>query len=140
MQEITFTRAINDVYTCSPVRLQLLTENYRDVTTLDLRRAVEERTGCKYSNVNRIALLIIAASEHLERVHDGQWPVALWSANYILGLAEEMEADDDGWKRVPVVVPEGDSAWNPGTHKHVIYGPTNLVYDIHPSGVMVKHI
>jgi hypothetical protein len=41
----------------------------------------------------------------------------------------------DHWERAIVVLEKGDTAWNPGSTKHVIYGPCTVTYERHPSGI-----
>lgn len=44
-------------------------------------------------------------------------------------------ADENGYAEVTVEVPEGETAWNPGSTKHVIHGPVKLRYEFWPEGV-----
>lgn len=56
----------------------------------------------------------------------------------ILGLAVEM--GDDGWSRCIIDVAEGETAYLPGTTKKMLLGPGKFQYDIHATGVTVKHV
>lgn len=43
----------------------------------------------------------------------------------------------DGWFRAQVTLTESDTAWNPGSTKHVVYGPAVVTYERDPSGQTV---
>lgn len=43
----------------------------------------------------------------------------------------------DGWERAVATLAEGDSAWNPASTKHVLYGPSVVTYDRAPDGGIV---
>jgi hypothetical protein len=50
---------------------------------------------------------------------------------------EELEWIDlggTGWRRASVTLDEGDSAWQPGSTKRVIYGPGVVMYQQAPDG------
>lgn len=42
-----------------------------------------------------------------------------------------------GVQRVTVYLSEGDTAWNPASTKHLIYGPTTVLYERHQDGAVV---
>lgn len=42
----------------------------------------------------------------------------------------------EGWKRAVVHLGEHDTAWHPGSTKHVIYGPAKVTYEQGPSGAV----
>lgn len=39
-----------------------------------------------------------------------------------------------GWERAVLVLGKGDTAWNPASTKHVIYGPARVTYVRAPDG------
>lgn len=45
------------------------------------------------------------------------------------------EPDENGYRVVTIDVPDMQTAWNPGSTKHVLYGPLRIEYVLHPSGV-----
>lgn len=51
----------------------------------------------------------------------------------ILALAPDLDAN--GWRKVEIVLGKDETACNPASTKHLIYGPAKVTYDIHPSGI-----
>lgn len=45
------------------------------------------------------------------------------------------EPDETGYREVTVEVKEGETAWHPGSTKHVIYGPAKIRYELYREGV-----
>lgn len=63
-----------------------------------------------------------------------------YSHTYILDNAVENPGDDGKWRKTVVDVKAGETAYLPGSTKRVVYGPCKLQYDIHPSGIILKHL
>lgn len=40
-----------------------------------------------------------------------------------------------GWEEAVLILPEGDTAWNPASTKTVIYGPATVTYQRDPNGI-----
>ena len=60
--------------------------------------------------------------------------------NRVLNLAEPVSGGDGKWKRTLITLGEGETAMIPGTSKRLVDGPARLQYDIHPSGILLKHV
>jgi hypothetical protein len=43
--------------------------------------------------------------------------------------------DEHGFRVVTIDVPKGETAWNPGSTKHLLHGPVKIRYELHRSGV-----
>lgn len=60
--------------------------------------------------------------------------------NRVLQLADPVPGDDGKWKRTLITLREGETAMIPGTTKRFVNGPARLQYDIHPTGIQLKHV
>lgn len=63
--------------------------------------------------------------------------------NWILSHAVKRPVthpDNKGWSVCVVEVKPGETAYAPGTTKHLIHGPAFVQYDIHPTGWVGKHL
>lgn len=60
--------------------------------------------------------------------------------DYILSQAEDVPGNDGRWKRAVIELAEGETAYHPGSSKHVLNGPGVLRYQIHPSGVLADWV
>jgi hypothetical protein len=49
-------------------------------------------------------------------------------------LTWEPFPSDVTWERTTVKLTENDTAWNPASTKHVIYGPAEVTYERGPGG------
>jgi hypothetical protein len=54
-----------------------------------------------------------------------------WDYERIKALADEHEPDSTGMREVTVEVPKGETAWHPGSTKHVLHGPVTIRYEFH---------
>lgn len=70
-----------------------------------------------------------------------QWPVPTIDFDAVMAAAVPYPSRmAEGWQIAVFEVKAGESTWNPGTTKHVIYGPCFVQYDIHPTGIVGKKI
>ena len=42
--------------------------------------------------------------------------------------------------RVTIYLTDGDNAWNPGSTKHVFWGPAEIMYEEHPDGGIAAYV
>lgn len=59
---------------------------------------------------------------------------------YILLCAMPVPGDDGRWKRAVIDVKAGETAYLPGSTKRYVHGPARLQYDVHPTGILLKHV
>lgn len=55
--------------------------------------------------------------------------------DYATILEMASEEDEHGYRILELDIPEGKTAWNPGSTKRLLHGPTKIRYEIHRSGV-----
>ena len=54
--------------------------------------------------------------------------------HYDYDSLEWVNLGDSGWKRASVTLAEGETAWQPGSTKRVIFGPCVVLYEQAPDG------
>lgn len=47
----------------------------------------------------------------------------------------DWQSAGEGWETATVELGEQDTAWNPASTKHVVYGPAKITYERHRTGI-----
>jgi hypothetical protein len=51
-----------------------------------------------------------------------------------------IDPSDPYWRRATVTLGKADTAWNPASTKHVIYGPASVTYERAPDGGITAYV
>lgn len=70
----------------------------------------------------------------LDATYDHNWVIENMTAR------PDTHPENKGWSVCVVELAAGETAYMPGTTKHLIQGPALVQYDIHASGILAKHL